>query len=160
MKKLVCLWVSILTLVCFVLSQEVKDISSKEAFALLKKPNTYLIDVRSIAEYVFVGHPEMAHNIPFMFWDEKRQDLESNDTFIEDVKSRFRTEERLIFICRSGGRSLKAARRIRNAGYTQVFNISRGFEGDKNQEGYRVVNGWKNSLPYTYELNDKLIYRR
>jgi hypothetical protein len=46
-----------------------------------------------------------------------------------------------------------------NAGFMNVFNITLGFEGEKDVEGYRVVNGWKNSLPYTYELNDKLIYR-
>jgi rhodanese-related sulfurtransferase len=160
MKKMGCLWMGVLVLVCCVSSQGIKDISSKEAFDLLSEPNTYLIDVRSIAEYVFVGHPAVAHNIPLMFWDEELQDFEPNETFIEDVKSRFKTDDRLIFLCRSGGRSLRAARIIKNTGFSQVFNIKEGFEGDKNAEGYRIVNGWKNTLPYTYELDDKLIYRR
>lgn len=158
MKKLVCLWLGVFALVCCVSSQGIKDVSSKEAFDLLREPKTYLIDVRSIAEYVFVGHAEMAHNIPLSFWDEERQDFVSNETFIEDMKSRFKADDRLIFICRSGGRSLRAARMARNEGFTQVFNVALGFEGEKNAEGYRVVNGWKNSLPYTYELDDKLIY--
>ncbi len=160
MKKMACLWMSVLSLVCCVSSQEIKDISSKEAFNLLKEPDTYLLDVRSIAEYVFVGHPPMAHNIPLAFWDEERQDLVSNETFLEDVKSRFKTNDRLIFICRSGGRSLSAARMVQNVGFAKLFNIALGFEGEKNAKGYRVVNGWKNSLHYTYELDDKLIYRK
>ncbi|NOR12537.1 MAG: sulfurtransferase, partial [Candidatus Aminicenantes bacterium] len=126
----------------------------------LKEPDTYLVDVWSIAEYVFVGHPGMAHNIPLEFWDEERQGLVSNEMFLEDVKSRFKTDDRLIFICRSGGRSLRAARMAQNAGFTKAFNINLGFEGEKNAKGYRVVNGWKNSLYYTYDLDDKLIYRK
>jgi rhodanese-related sulfurtransferase len=146
-------------MVCCVSSQEIKDISSAEAFNLLKEPDTYLIDVRSIAEYVFVGHAPMAHNIPLTFWDEQKQDFVLNETFIEDVQIRFKTDDRLIFICRSGDRSKRAALKARKAGFPQVLNITRGFEGEKNAEGYRIVNGWKNSLPYTYDLNKNLIYR-
>ena len=160
MKRIKWLCMGVLALVYCVSSQEIKDVSSKEALDLLHKPETYLIDVRSIAEYVFVGHPEMAHNVPLSFWDEKKQDFVTNETFIQDLKSRFKTDDRLIFICRSGGRSLRAARAARNAGFTRVFNITLGFEGEKNAEGYRVVNGWKNSLPYTYELDEKLIYQK
>ncbi len=159
MKKMACLWITVLTLVCCVSSQEIRDISPDEAFALLKEADTYLVDVRSIAEYVFVEHPEMAHNIPLTFWDEQKQDFVPNETFIEDVKARFKTDDRLIFICRSGGRSKRAALKAQGAGFLQVLNIVLGFEGEKNAEGYRVVNGWKNSLPYTYELDEKLIYR-
>lgn len=159
MKKITCIWVSVLAMVCCVSSQEIKDISSTEAWELLKERDTYLVDVRSIAEYVFVGHAAMAHNIPLSFWDEMKQNLLSNDAFLKDLKSRFKTDERLIFICRSGGRSLRAARMARNAGFTRVFNITYGFEGETDAEGYRVVNGWKNNLPYTYRLDDRLIYR-
>lgn len=158
MKRMVFLWVGLFTLVSCASSQEIADISSKEAFDLLRDPNTRLVDVRSIAEYVFVGHPKMAHNIPLSFWEEESQDFVSNKRFLDDLKARFKTEDRLIFICRSGGRSLRAAKMARNAGFVNVLNIKRGFEGEKNAEGYRVVNGWKNSLPYTYDLNDKLIY--
>jgi rhodanese-related sulfurtransferase len=159
MKKMAFLWMSVFTLTCCSFSQEITNVTSIEAFDLLDEANTHLVDVRSIAEYVFVGHAVMAHNIPLSFWNEKKQDIESNETFIENLKSRFNTSERLIFICRSGGRSLVAARMARKTGFTRVFNITFGFEGETNREGYRVVNGWKNSLPYTYELDDKLIYR-
>jgi rhodanese-related sulfurtransferase len=159
MKRIVVLWLGILVFACCGFSQEITDISSKEAFELLREPDTYLVDVRSIAEYVFVGHATMAHNIPLRFWDEKKQDFVSNKTFLEDLKSRFNEDNRLIFICRSGGRSLRAARMALIEGFTSVLHITYGFEGKNNAEGYRVVNGWKNSLPYTYELDNKLIYR-
>lgn len=159
MKKIVFLWMCVFALVCCVSSQEIKDFSPEEAFELLKEVNTYLVDVRSIAEYVFVGHPGMAYNIPLSFWDEKIQDFVPNEAFIEAVKSRFKPENRLIFICRSGGRSRRAAMKAQEAGFSQVLNIALGFEGEKNAEGYRTVNGWRNSLPYTYELDEKLIYR-
>lgn len=154
------LLMGVLALICCVSSQEIKDISSEEAFDLLKEPNTYLVDVRSVAEYVFVGHPAMAYNIPLTFWDEEIQDFVPNDTFLKDLQSRFQTENQLIFICRSGGRSLRAAKMAQNAGFKKVFNIMLGFEGVADANGYRVVNGWKNNLPYTYELNDTLIYRK
>jgi hypothetical protein len=47
------------------------------------------------------------------------------------------------------------------AEFAEVFNIGKGFEGDKNSDGYRTVNGWKNSgLPYTYTLKRKLSYSK
>lgn len=160
MKRITLVLVCVLILAYCVSAQEIKNVSSSEAFELLKEADVHLVDVRSIAEYVFVGHPKMAHNIPLSFWDEKIQDFVANETFIQDVKSRFKTEDRLIFICRSGGRSRRAARTALEAGFLGVYNIALGFEGEKNAEGYRVVNGWKNSLPYTYELDEKLIYRK
>ncbi len=160
MKKIALLWMGVLALTCCGFSQEITDVSSGEAFELLKEPDTYLVDVRSIAEYVFVGHPGMAHNIPLTFWDEESQDLVSNEMFLEDVKSRFKTADRLIFICRSGGRSLRAARMAQQEGFTRSINIKHGFEGEEDAQGYRVINGWKNSqLPYTYALNEKFIYQ-
>jgi rhodanese-related sulfurtransferase len=159
MKKMAFLWISVIALTYCGFSQEITNVSSKEALELLNEANTYLVDVRSIAEYVFVGHAAMAHNIPLSFWDEERQGFVPNSTFLEDLKSRFKAEERLIFICRSGSRSLRAAKNAKNAGFIEVLNVTLGFEGEKNAEGYRVINGWKNNLPFTYELDDKLIYR-
>jgi hypothetical protein len=45
------------------------------------------------------------------------------------------------------------------AGFTHVINIKEGFEGKKDEQGLRTVNGWKNRhLPYTYRLNPELAY--
>ncbi|MFC2166325.1 rhodanese-like domain-containing protein [Acidobacteriota bacterium] len=150
-------WIGCLS--CF--AEPVKNVSSEEAFEMVRQPDTFLIDVRSVAEYVFVGHPEMAYNIPLMFWNETGANMESNSEFVQDLEGRFQKSARLIFICRSGGRSASAARMAQKAGFTEVFNIEKGFEGEKNSDGYRTVNGWKNSrLPYTYSLKSKLRYTR
>jgi len=145
----------------FSFSQDIEDISSQKAFELLENPSTYLIDVRSAAEYIFVGHPEMAWNVPFLFWNEEEQKLIQNENFLQDLKARFKKDDVLIFICRSGGRSLKAAKLASENMFNNVFNLKHGFEGDKDAQGYRKVNGWKNSLlPYTYKLKEELVYKK
>ena len=142
------------------LAQPVEEISPQKAYQMVKDPSTYLIDGRSIAEYVFVGHPEMAYNVPLLFWSEKEHKLIPNDAFIQDIKKRFTQEDILIFICRSGKRSLKAANLAFKAGFRHVFSIKEGFEGNKDEKGYRIVDGWKNRrLPYTYQLKKELIYK-
>ena len=141
--------------------QDEIDISSQEAYQMLKDPSSYLIDVRSVAEYVFVGHPEMAYNIPLLFWDEAGQEMEKNDNFLEDIKAKFKQEDTLLLICRTGRRSLRALVLLKGQGFKKVFNLKHGFEGDKDPEGYRRMNGWKNSgLPYTYNLEEELVYPR
>jgi len=139
--------------------QAVKDVGSQEAFEMLKKPATYLVDVRTIAEYTYVGHPEMANNIPLLFWVEQEQDRIRNADFVEDVKSLFNADDSLILICRSGGRSVTAYKMLSKAGFKNLYNIKNGFEGGRDENGYRLVNGWKNSgLPYSYKIDAKLTY--
>lgn len=160
MKKAVLSLLLLLIFLFPILAQNVEEISPEKAYQMLENPSTYLVDVRSIAEYVFVGHPEKAYNIPLMFWSEEKQDLVSNDNFIQDLKSRFKENSVLIFICRSGGRSLEAAKLARQSGFTDVFSINEGFEGEMDERGYRTVNGWKSrGLPYTYDLKRELIYK-
>lgn len=142
------------------LSQAVKQISPLEAFDLAKKDNTYLIDVRTIAEHVYVGHPENAYSLPLEFWNEKGQSQVRNTDFLRDLASRFKNEDTLVFICRSGNRSPVSARMAVGAGFQKVFNVPEGFEGKKDEMGYRTIGGWKNrGLPYTYRLKKKLTYR-
>ena len=140
-------------------SQEIRDVEAQEAFVMLKKPATYLVDVRTIAEYVYVGHAEMVTNVPLLFWEEREQDRVANTDFVSDVKSLFQSDDTLILICRSGGRSVTAAKLLKRAGFTNLFNVKQGFEGGRDEYGHRSINGWKNSgLPYTYRLDPKLTY--
>jgi rhodanese-related sulfurtransferase len=160
-KKIIFTLSTLILLSFYIFAQPVEEISSQKAFQMLKNPSTYLIDVRSIAEYVFVGHPEMAYNIPLMFWNEEQQDFISNENFLSDIGSRFKKDDILIFICRSGGRSFSAATKAKQSGFLNVFSINEGFEGENDEKGYRTVNGWKNSgLPYTYRENRELIYQK
>ena len=85
MKKIVLIITFSIVVTSSLLSQPIKEISPKEAYQMLKQPSTYLVDVRSIAEYVFVGHPEMAFNIPLLFWSEMEQKLTTNTNFIQDI---------------------------------------------------------------------------
>jgi len=142
-------------------SQDIPEINSREAYEMIaQNPAFRLVDVRSIAEYYFVGHPEMAANVPLTFWDEKAQTLVRNERFIDDLKARYKPQDTLVFICRSGGRSRQAAQMAREAGYSSVYSVKEGFEGEKDAQGYRTAGGWKNSgLPYTYELKKDLLYR-
>jgi len=64
----------------------------------------------------------------------------------------------IILLCRSGKRSAKAANLLSSVGYSKVYTVVDGFEGDKGKlgknKGKRGVNGWKNAgLPWTYKLD-------
>ena len=70
-----------------------------------------------------------------------------------------------MVMCRSGGRSAMAVNLLAKAGFTNVYNIIDGMEGDAVEDpdsvfvGQRLVNGWKNAgCPWTYELTgDRLL---
>jgi len=159
MKKIVLIITLPIVVTISLLSQTIKEISPQEGYDMLEQPSTYLVDVRTIAEYVFVGHPEMAYNNPLLFWSEMEQKLTPNKNFIQDINSKFEEKDVLIFICRSGGRSRRAAKLAYKAGFLHVFSIKEGFEGEEDEKGYRTVDGWKNrNLPYTYQLKKKLVY--
>ncbi len=130
------------------------------------------LDVRTPEEYFFVGHPEMAINIPLSFSTgklmpgENKISLEKNENFIKEVKSKFKTDDMIVVFCRSGVRAAKAADALAKAGYKNVYSLLGGFEGDtvENKDSYyygkRKVNGWVNSpAPWTYDLNKELVYK-
>jgi len=130
-----------------------------------------ILDCRTPEEYVFLGHPEMAHNIPSSVWtgvwnpEKKSFDLKGNLDFEAEAKKRFELDDTILLMCRSGNRSAASANRLTKAGFTDVYNMVDGFEGDKvkDEESYyngkRMKNGWKNSgAPWTYNLDPKLIY--
>ncbi len=162
MKKALCLVgiIGVLAAAGWPAGQGGQDISSTQAFRMHDQPDTYLIDVRTVAEYVYVGHPEMAYNIPLVFWDERNLQTVANESFVEDFRARFKPGDTLILICRSGRRSAHARRMLRRAGFQKVFNVKEGFEGKKDQRGHRTIDGWKNEgLPYTYQLDPALLHR-
>jgi rhodanese-related sulfurtransferase len=124
-----------------------------------------ILDVRTPGEYVFVGHANMATNIPLKLYKDKidaktmKPVMPINGNFVTEVKKRFDKSDTIMIMCRSGSRSAVAVNTLAKAGFKNVFNITDGFEGDKSREGKRVVNGWKNSgAPWTYKLDPKLAY--
>jgi len=153
-------WFVITCLAATVAGQEVESLDPARAFGRLKTPSTFLVDVRSVAEYVLVGHPEAACLVPMTFWNESRAAFEPNENFIDDLKARFKPDDTLIFICRSGKRSLQAAEAARKAGFHKTAHVDQGFEGELDAAGRRTIGGWKNSrLPWTYQIDPKLTYQ-
>ncbi len=147
-------------------------VTAKEAYAMWEgEPESiHVIDVRTPEEYVFVGHPEMAVNIPVGYveqkWDSKENDfvLVPNADFVASVNNRYSPSDTLLVMCRSGNRSAFAANLLAKAGFSKVYNIIDGMEGDKvddpgsDYHGKRMQDGWKNSgAPWTYDVNLDLL---
>ncbi len=116
-----------------------KDILSVEAYDMLNTvPDTYIIDVRTRAEYQFVGHPVHAYLFPYMFLSSSivhangqsfyRFDVK-NDAFLQEIGKLFKKDDNLIIISRDGTRSALAAADLVRAGYRNVYNVRDGFEG-------------------------------
>jgi rhodanese-related sulfurtransferase len=121
------------------LAQEPKDILSIEAYDMFNTvPDTYLIDVRTRAEFQFVGHPVGAYLFPYMFMSSNlgimhdkdcyKFDIK-NDSFIQEINKLFKKSDNLLILSRDGARSSLAAVELVKAGYKNVYNIKDGFEG-------------------------------
>jgi len=143
-------------------------VTSKEAYEMWRsKPDEVtLIDVRTPEEFLFIGHAEMAWNIPLAEqsyqWDPEKKQLPMNllPDFTTRVQSIAKPDDILLVTCRSGGRSAMAVNLLAKAGFKNVYNITDGVEGDAVKDpnsvfnGQRMVNGWKNSgLPWTYKID-------
>ncbi len=154
-------------------------LSAKEAYAM-KKANdkVILIDVRTPEELQYVGNAGaiLDGNVPYVLndlsgYDEKMKHYKNSansdfTTAVEELVSKKggNKESEIILMCRSGDRSSKGASLLGKAGYTKVYSVVDGFEGDKAKDGEnkgkRTVNGWKNAnLPWDYAMDkDKMYY--
>lgn len=147
-------------------------VTSKEAYEMWKADpeKIKILDVRTLEEYIYIGHAPMAWNIPVFFqshnWDESKKHFSMipNPDFIKHITEVFKTDDTILVTCRSGGRSAMAVNKLAEAGFKNVYNITDGFEGDTVSDpesvftGQRMKNGWKNSrLPFTYELDPNLL---
>lgn len=118
-----------------------------EAHAYLdKNPDAVFLDVRSEIEYMFVGHPLGSVHVPWI----DGPDWELNPHFVAQVRKVAHAERPVVLICRSGIRSLEAGKALEAAGWTTVFNVSHGFEGELDDSHHRnSVNGWRQAgLPW------------
>jgi rhodanese-related sulfurtransferase len=130
------------------------DKTPQETWGLLAvQPEALLIDVRSSAEWSFVGVPDLSgvsKEVVLAAWQEF-PDMSVNPAFVnqvQNVASDLSTP--LFFLCRSGQRSQAAAAALAAAGYNACYNVIEGFEGDKDDAGHRgTLGGWKfHSLPW------------
>ncbi len=132
---------------------EIIPIDPIEASTILDRDqNARLIDVRSKVEFEYVGHPLGAIHIPwkeFPNWNENPNFVASVDTAL--AKDGTPTKDRaLLMLCRSGVRSLHAGEALLRSGYTRVYNIEGGFEGERDAQQHRGnINGWRfHGLPW------------
>ncbi len=128
----------------------------REAWQLLQDdPRAVMVDVRSHMEFLFIGHPVGAINIPWI--DEP--DWTINPHFAVEVRKLIlggldhREGGRnvpVILICRSGKRSLEAGEELLRQGFHQVYNVADGFEGELDEHHHRSsLGGWRfEGLPW------------
>ncbi|MEM6942673.1 MAG: rhodanese-like domain-containing protein [Pseudomonadota bacterium] len=129
------------------------EIGPKEAWELLgADPAARLVDVRTRAEWSFVGLPDLgetgkrAWTVEWVGFPA----MTPNQAFLSELSQFAAADggmpETLLFICRSGARSLAAARLVAEEieGVEHCINVAEGFEGDLDGDGHRgSVNGWK-----------------
>ena len=117
-----------------------------EAHALIASGKAKLIDVRTRAEWDYVGRvPETT----LIEW-KRLGSPEPNPHFIAELGSAGDKQDNYLFLCRSGVRSQAAAAAAAAAGYRGAYNILEGFEGGLDQDGHRgSVDGWRKAgLPW------------
>jgi len=132
----------------------VPDISPADTWAALQRDGqAVLVDVRTDAEWNFVGVPELSgigKQVVLIPW-QVFPTMQLNGHFAEHLrKAGVTAESRVFYICRSGARSLAAGQAAQAAGFPHAFNVADGFEGPVDDEGHRgTVAGWKASdLPW------------
>jgi rhodanese-related sulfurtransferase len=121
------------------------DLTPQEAWAKLEQ-GAILVDVRTEGEWAHIGIPDTkaTDNDPlFIPWTFPGGI--PNPDFITDLTEQAPEDggTELVFLCRSGQRSIAAAMAATQAGFTS-YNVLEGFEGEPDRFGERTVNGWKN----------------
>ena len=127
---------------------QIKALKPKNAWAILSSDSSaVLLDVRDRTEYSFVGHPKGAINIP---WKEAPA-WQANPLFVDEVRQRIPNHDTPVFLlCRSGQRSLDAAKALAVVGYKNLTNVEEGFEGPLDAIKHRgTLGGWRyHGLPW------------
>jgi rhodanese-related sulfurtransferase len=123
------------------------DITPDEAWRLLSdNPEAVLVDVRTDAEWRFVGVPDtsgLGRDVVYVQWS--GTDGQLNAQFVDELIAAGITpgDRPVIFLCRSGNRSIGAAEAATAAGIGPSYNVLDGFEGHLDAEGHRGGTGWR-----------------
>lgn len=146
----------------------------------LKKHGTKVlfVDLRTAEEQLFVGVPDGIDGttsfgiMNYAKWDDQKNTYVRypNPDFLGQFEmwvldKGIEKQDPIVLICRSGDRSAMAADLLNRHGYTNVWSVVDGFEGDLAKSGphmgKRMVNGWKNEgLPWSYELNRAKVFMK
>ncbi len=124
------------------------DISPKEAWEILARdPKAQLVDVRTDAEWAYVGLPDLKGlgKEPLLVPWKLFPGQQVNANFPAEVSAKFPARDTpLLFICRSGVRSKDAAIALTKLGYARCYNVAQGFEGDRDDQAHRnTKGGWR-----------------
>jgi len=130
------------------------DLTPQQAWELLESnEGAILVDVRTEGEWNTIGVPDLTSlnkDVAFIEWVTA---FGPNVHFLSQLAEagvKPGDERPIVFICRSGNRSIGAATVATEEGYGPAYNVLEGFEGDADLYGQRTVNGWKlRGLPTT-----------
>ena len=134
----------------------VKSLSPAEAWDMVSStPGAVLIDVRSSMEFLFVGHAQGSVHVPWI--DAPAWTV--NPDFVTEVRKvmlggiglgEHGDDAPVVLICRSGKRSLEAGKLLIGNGFSEVYNVEEGFEGELDEHHHRsTVGGWRyHRLPW------------
>jgi len=129
------------------------DLNPAEAYELLQsRPDAALVDVRTRAEWSYVGTPDLSEldrEVVLAEWV-SFPDGARNPQFLDAVSAASAKDAPVVFLCRSGVRSVAAAEAATAAGFSDAYNITEGFEGPPDQTRHRgTAAGWKvRGLPW------------
>ncbi|QBS41874.1 rhodanese-like domain-containing protein [Nocardia sp. CS682] len=124
------------------------DITPQQAWELLRdNPEAVLVDVRTEAEWKFVGVPDTSSiERPTVLIEWVDSTGTRNGEFTEQLVKALDGHDRaapVIFLCRSGQRSIGAAIAATQAGFGTSYNVLEGFEGPVDANGHRGGSGWR-----------------
>ncbi|WP_394751964.1 rhodanese-like domain-containing protein [Crenothrix sp.] len=126
----------------------IENLTPQQCWDVLQQnPAAVMVDVRSKMEHLFVGHPPGAIHIP---WKEA-PDWQLNSNFVAEISHNIPDHSApILLLCRSGQRSLDAAKALEAVGYQRLINIVDGFEGPLDANKHRGnLGGWRFcSLPW------------
>ncbi len=122
------------------------SVAPEDAWKLFLNGHAHLIDVRTIEERKFVGHVPNTFHIAW----QTGPALIKNPRFLRELENKLPKNAVILLLCRSGKRSAAAAEAATKAGFTRVFNVREGFEGDLDERQQRgAVSGWRQrGLPW------------
>ena len=135
---------------------EVKTVTPVEAWDMMKgNQRVVMIDVRSSMEYLFVGHARGSVHVPWI----DAPSWTVNPNFVTEVRKvmlggigigEHTDDAPVLLICRSGKRSLEAGKLLMKNGFTGVYNVAEGFEGELDEHHRRsTLGGWRyHGLPW------------
>lgn len=126
------------------------DVTPQQAWDTLREdPAAVLVDVRTRPEWAYVGGPDLSavgKGVVQVEWNSYPGGR--NERFLEELEG-VPTDAPVMFLCRSGVRSVAAADAAREAGWERTYNILEGFEGDLDADGHRGATGWRaGGLPW------------